>query len=69
MTDRQVVGFAVFCALLLGLGFFCWWLPPLLDYRAPEWVFYVLGPLIGIGWVSFYRSDFAKRRPPPDYKR
>ena len=59
MTKRQVSGFAVACALLLGLAFFHW-LAPILDYRAPNWLFYVFGPLVAIGWVAYYRSDFAK---------
>lgn len=61
MTKRHVTGFAVFSALLLGLAFF-YWLAPILDYRAPGWVFYVCGPLIAIGWAAYYQSDFAKRR-------
>jgi hypothetical protein len=60
MTKRRVIGFAVSCALLLGLAFF-YWLAPILDYRAPGWVFYIFGPLISIGWVAYYQSNFAKR--------
>jgi len=60
MTQRQVAGFGVFCALLLGLAFF-YWLAPILNYRAPRWVFYVVGPLIASAWPCYYQSSFAKR--------
>jgi hypothetical protein len=60
MTKRQTVGFALFCGLLLGLAFF-YWLAPILDYRAPRWVFYVLGPLIASGWGWYYQTTFAKK--------
>jgi len=42
MTKRQVSGFAMACALLLGLAFFHW-LAPILDYRAPNWCSTSLG--------------------------
>jgi hypothetical protein len=61
MTQRRLIGFAVFAALLLGLAFF-YWLAPILDYHAPEWVFYVIGPLIPIGWATYHRSSFAQRK-------
>jgi len=61
MTERQVAGFAVFCALLLGFAFF-YWLAPILDYRAPHWVFYVCGPLIALGWETIL-MDIALTSP------
>jgi hypothetical protein len=59
MTRRQVAGFGVFCALLLSLAFF-YWLAPILDYKAPHWVFYVCGPLMATGWGIYYHSNYAK---------
>jgi len=60
MNKRQIAGFAVFCGLLLALAFY-YWLAPILNYKAPGWVFYVVGPLLATGWATFYHSRFAKR--------
>jgi hypothetical protein len=64
MTPRQLTGFAICCALLLALAMFTW-LAPVLNYRAPQWVFWVFGSLIAFGWGMFSQSKFAKTRKPP----
>ena len=61
MTRRRLYGFAVFVTLLLGLAFF-YWLAPILNYKAPQWVFYVVGLLIASGWGIYYQSSFASRK-------
>ena len=64
MTPRQLTGFAVFVALLLGLMMFIW-LAPVFGYTAPLWVFWVFGPLIAFCWGMFRQSKFAKAQKPP----
>jgi hypothetical protein len=53
MTPRQLTGFAICCALLLALA-------PVLNYRAPQWVFWVFGSLIAFGWGNVLPEQIRK---------